>query len=58
MSPSPAFTAMLEILKTTEGNIRSLGPAGALNEVWPCYRVWLQLVQEAIAAAETELDPR
>ena len=49
---------MLEALKTTRGNIQSLGPAGCLDEVWPPYRVWLQVVCQAIEAGERELDPR
>ncbi len=40
---------LLEALRTTAGNIRSLGPAGALPEP---YREWLRVVDEAIAKAE------
>lgn len=40
---------MLATLKTTAGNIRSLGPAGAVGE---SYREWLKVVEDAIAAAE------
>ena len=39
---------MLEALKTTAGNIRSLGPAGAIPE---SYKVWLDVVETAIAQA-------
>lgn len=52
---SPAFLAMLEILRTTASNIKSLGPAGAIGP-WDCYSVWLSEVQKAISLAETELD--
>jgi hypothetical protein len=48
---------MLEALKTTRGNIQSLGPAGCLDEVWPPYRIWLHVVSQAIEAGEHELDP-
>jgi hypothetical protein len=48
---------MLEALKTTQGNIQSLGPSGALGDVWPPYRTWLRIVSEAIEAGERELDP-
>lgn len=44
--------AMLEALRVTEGNIRSLGPAGALGPVYMPYRIWLRVVQEAIAVGE------
>lgn len=53
MSPSPAFGAMLDTLRTTRGNIRSLGPAGALEPYTP-YRNWLRAVEDAIQAAENE----
>lgn len=39
---------MTEALKTTAGNIRSLGPAGHLDRVPMPYRIWLQVVEEAI----------
>lgn len=44
-----AHDEMLEALRTTAGNIRSLGPAGALGE---SYREWLRVVEDAIARAE------
>ena len=44
-----AHEPMLEILKTTAGNIRSLGPAGRLASD---YEVWLAEVEAAIAKAE------
>jgi len=56
--PSAGLLAMLEALRTTEGNIRSLGPAGALGDVYMPYRIWLKVVQDAIAAGKAELDPR
>lgn len=43
---------MLEVLKTTLGNIMSLGPAGALESVPMPFRVWAQVVQDVIAKAE------
>lgn len=46
-----AYEPMLEILKTTAGNIRSLGPAGALGPVFREYEVWLAEVDAAIAKA-------
>lgn len=52
---SPAFLAMLNILRVTAGNIRSLGPAGALEPFEP-YRLWLALIEDAIKQAEVELD--
>lgn len=44
-----AAPEMLEVLKTTRGNIVSLGSAGALPKP---YHVWLAVVDEAIAKAE------
>lgn len=41
--------AMLAALETTRGNIRSLGPAGALPEP---YLPWLAVVDDAIAKAQ------
>lgn len=38
-------------LQTTAGNIRSLGPAGALDAVPMPYREWLLLVETALAHA-------
>lgn len=43
--------ALVKILKTTAGNIRSLGPAGALDQVPMPYRIWLEEVEKALAAA-------
>lgn len=40
---------LLAALRVTAGNIRSLGPAGALNDA---YRPWLAVVEDAIAFAE------
>jgi len=54
MSRSPATKAALDALQTTAGNIRSLGPAGALSEPYTPYRPWLALVERAIAALEAE----
>jgi hypothetical protein len=42
---------MLEVLRTTAGNIRSLGPAGAIEPFTP-YLEWLRVVEEVIAQAE------
>ncbi len=56
-SAPSALLLMLEALKTTQGNIQSLGPSGALGDVWPPYRTWLRIVSEAIEAGERELDP-
>jgi hypothetical protein len=50
---SPALAAMLQALKTTEGNILSLyGVAHA--EVQPVMTIWLRVVREAIALGETQ----
>lgn len=43
---------MLEVLKTTLGNIMSLGPAGALETVPMPFRVWADVVNSAILKAE------
>jgi hypothetical protein len=43
---------LLEALRVTAGNIRSLGPAGALDAVPEPYRLWLAVVESAIAKAE------
>ena len=53
---SPATLLMLEALKVSAGNIRSLGPAGAIEPFTP-YRIWLRFVEEAITAYESENDP-
>ena len=47
-----AAPEMLGVLKVTAGNIRSLGPAGALDKVWGAYEVWLRVVEDAIRKAE------
>lgn len=52
---STSHAEMLAILKVTEGNIRSLGPAGALAHVYSSYEVWLAGVQAAIAKADAAL---
>lgn len=49
-----ARVAMLEALRVTAGNIRSLGPAGALGPVYTPYRTWLKVVDEAIRIAERD----
>ncbi|MPT23935.1 MAG: hypothetical protein E2577_13645 [Starkeya sp.] len=52
-----AASEMLEALKTTAGNIRSLGPAGALSAApFANYREWLAVVEAAIARAEGRAD--
>tara|TARA_R100000365_G_C2748574_1_gene80543 strand:+ start:51 stop:392 length:342 start_codon:yes stop_codon:yes gene_type:complete len=43
---------LLEALKTTLGNIMSLGPAGALESVPMPFRVWAEVVKNAIDKAE------
>lgn len=43
---------LLDVLRVTAGNIRSLGPAGALANVYTPYEVWLAVVEAAIAKAE------
>lgn len=48
-----ASPAMLEALRTTAGNIRSLGPAGAIEPFTP-YLEWLRLIEETIALATGE----
>lgn len=48
-----AYAAMLEVLKVTAGNIRSLGPAGALGTIYAPYTVWLRVVEDAIQLAES-----
>lgn len=47
-----ASPEMLAVLKTTLGNIMSLGPAGALESVPMPFRVWAQVVSDVIAKAE------
>lgn len=47
-----AHDAMLQALKTTAGNIRSIGQAGVLGPVYESYRPWLEVVEAAIAKAE------
>jgi hypothetical protein len=49
-----AAPALYEALATTAGNIRSLGPAGALAPTFECYRPWLEMVEAALAAAQGE----
>lgn len=46
---------LLDALLTTAGNIRSLGPAGALQP-YTEYREWLAVVEAAIAKAEGRSD--
>jgi hypothetical protein len=46
-----AAPELLEVLQTTLGNIKSLGPAGALDSVPTPYRVWADVVQAAITKA-------
>jgi len=43
---------MYEALRTTSANIRSLGPAGALDDVPMPYREWLEVVEDALSKAE------
>ena len=43
---------LLEALRVTAGNIRSLGPAGALDQVPMPYVQWLAMVEAAVAKAE------
>lgn len=47
-----AAPELLEALKTTLGNIMSLGPAGALESVPMPFRVWADVVKSAIDKAE------
>lgn len=42
---------LVEVLRTTAGNIRSLGPAGALDMVPEPYQRWLAGVEAAINEA-------
>lgn len=44
-----AAPELLEALKVTAGNIKSLGPAGHLPEP---YTIWLKVVEDAIAKAD------
>lgn len=46
---------LVEVLKTTAGNIRSLGPAGAIGRE---YEVWLRVVEEAIGKGSLSLNTR
>jgi hypothetical protein len=48
--------ALLAALRVTAGNIRSLGPAGALDAIPDSYRIWLQVVEDAIATTNTRTD--
>jgi len=45
-----AYDEMLGVLRVTEGNIRSLGPAGAIPST---YEIWLEEVQRVISLAES-----
>lgn len=45
---------MLEALRVTSGNIRSLGPSGALGPVFTPYKIWLRVVDDAIRLAERD----
>lgn len=47
----------LTTLRVTAGNIRSIGPAGALDLVPVPYRVWLERVEAAAALAEFSPTP-
>ena len=47
-----AAPEMYEALRTTSANIRSLGPAGALDDVPMPYREWLKVVEDALSKAE------
>lgn len=47
---------LLEVLKVTAGNIRSLGPAGALDVLPAPYLEWLRVVDGAIAKATSSTE--
>lgn len=47
---------LLAALRITRGNVASLGPAGAINPYTP-YREWLAMIDSAIAAAESNVQP-
>lgn len=49
---------LLEMVRITIGNVRSLGPAGALDKVWPAYREWLAQLEAAYAKATGQSDPQ
>lgn len=51
MQAISAVPELIEALETTRGNILSLGPAGALDEVPMPYREWLAVVDAALAKA-------
>lgn len=42
---------LLEIVRITIGNVRSLGPAGALAQVYTPYREWLAQLEAAYTNA-------
>lgn len=42
---------LLEIVRVTIGNVRSLGPAGALAKVYEPYQEWLAQLEAAYAKA-------
>lgn len=46
-----AVADLLEIVRTTIGNVRSLGPAGALAPVYTPYRIWLAQLEAAYTKA-------
>lgn len=46
-----AAPQLLEIVRVSIGNVRSLGPAGALGPVYEPYTVWLAHLEAAYAAA-------
>ena len=45
-----AAPKMLEVLRTCRSNVRSLGPAGAIDPFAP-YLEWLRVIDEVIAEA-------
>lgn len=51
-SPVSPHRAMLAALDVTRDNIRSLGPAGALDSVPMPYRNWLSVVEAAITTGK------
>lgn len=49
-----AAPALLTVIRTSIGNVRSLGPAGALGRVPMPYQEWMRVLEEAYVKATGE----
>lgn len=57
ISQEEALREALDVLRVSEGNVRSLGPAGQLGEVYTPYKIWIRVLRDAIAKCEEAIDP-